>query len=288
MKKLDKKIVNYDFYKENLEGNFYIYAHLTLDEDITFYIGKGKNSRCKGHLNRSDWWNNVVNKHDYYIKILEINLSEEEAFLKEKEYISEYGRRQFKNGGTLVNLTDGGEGASGRIYTEEEKQKISDRFKNNPELNLIGDRINYFGVSLFGEDNPNFGNTGESNSDSKPVVKLTLKGEFLEQYASGILAAEANDCLSSSVSACCLNKRHQLKGFIYRYLEDYNNGNINITTGKNSKKVVLKLDPKTEEVLKVYNSAAETKEDGFSPVNVSQVCRGEKKTHLKFKWRYDN
>ena len=62
-------------------------------------------------------------KHDYYIKILEINLTEEVALNKEKEYILKFGRRQFKNGGTLVNLTDGGDGVSGKIFTDEEREE---------------------------------------------------------------------------------------------------------------------------------------------------------------------
>lgn len=283
MKKLDKKIINYDFYKQNLKDNYYVYLHLTLDEDIPFYVGKGKNQRCKNHLHRSEWWNNIVNKHDYYIKILDINLTEEEAFSKEIEYINKYGRKQFGNGGTLINLTDGGEGSAGKIYTEEEKQKISEKYKNNPNIWSNGT----IGIPKYGEENPNYGNTGESNPISKPVVKLSLNGEFLEKYSSVKLAGEYNNCKSNSVSACCLGKRHQLKGYIYRYLEDYEKGTINITTGKNSKKVVLRLDPITEEILEIYNSAAETKFDGFNPINVSQVCRGEKKTHLKYKWKYE-
>lgn len=134
MKHLEQKIINYEFYKKNLEENFYIYVHCTLDENIPFYIGKGKKDRCKQHLDRSDWWKRIANKHDYYIELLEINLTEEEAFAKEKDYISKFGRRQFKNGGTLVNLTDGGEGAAGKIYSDEEREKISKHFKENPEL----------------------------------------------------------------------------------------------------------------------------------------------------------
>lgn len=286
MKKLDSKIENYDVFKQNLDGNFYIYLHITLDEDIPFYVGKGKKDRCKNHLDKSEWWNNIVNKHDYYIRILDVNLSEEEAFEKEKEYISFFGRRNLKEGGTLVNLTNGGEGVSGRIYSDEEREFISKKFKENPEMWTSGNRKNFFGKSLFGAENPNFGNTGESNPLSKKVVKISLNDEFIEIYSSTKEAGVSNSVTPSSISGCCLGKRHQLKGFKYVYLDDYENNNYKITSGKTSKKVVYQIDIFTGEVLKTYESCAETKKDGFAPRNVSQVCNGDKKTHKGFMWRY--
>lgn len=108
----------------------------------------------------------------------------------------------------------------------------------------------------------------------------------MEMYSSELEAAKANDTCGSAISACCLNKRHQLKNYIYRFLEDYETGNLNITTGKTSKKIINQLDLHTNEIIQTFNSAAETKKFGFSPVNVGQVCRGEKKTHKGFKWQF--
>jgi hypothetical protein len=48
-------------------------------------------------------------------------LSETDAFLKEKEEISFWGRRT--DGGFLINLTDGGEGMSGYVYTADRLAK---------------------------------------------------------------------------------------------------------------------------------------------------------------------
>ena len=54
MKKLEQKIINFDFFKQNLKGMYYIYIHCTLDEKIPFYVGKGKGNRCKDHLDRNN------------------------------------------------------------------------------------------------------------------------------------------------------------------------------------------------------------------------------------------
>lgn len=56
--------------------------------------------------------------------------------------------------------------------------------------------------------------------------------------------------------------------------------------GKKSSKPVCCIDPKTKEVLKVYESARAAGEDGFNYKNISQVCLGEKKTHKKFIWKF--
>lgn len=282
-----EKLMNPDLFKDHLEDKFYIYLHVTKDDKTPFYIGKGKNKRCFDTYNRNDWWVNIVNKHDYLILILEINLSEEISYEKEKYWISYFGRKQFKNGGTLVNLTDGGEGVSGKIYTEEEKEKKSKYFKLHPEIWSSGiNREKYFGKQLFGEDNPNFGNKYEKNPLSKPVVKLSLNGDFIDQYPSILFCSEKNEVKPTSVSACCLNKRHQLKGYKYVFLSDYEKNNIIITSGKNSKKQVNQIDLFSNEIICTYNSCAATKENGFNPTNVGQVCRGEKKTHKGYKWEY--
>ena len=53
--------------------------------------------------NRSNkHWHNVVNKHGLVVKILEDNLTEEQAYEKEKQLIAEVGL------GNLTNILEGG------------------------------------------------------------------------------------------------------------------------------------------------------------------------------------
>lgn len=62
-------------------------------------------------------------KYGLEVKILHENLTENEALDIEKRLITEYGRLD-KDTGCLINLTDGGEGVSGLIYTLEMKKRI--------------------------------------------------------------------------------------------------------------------------------------------------------------------
>ena len=101
----------------------YIYKHIRLDTNEVFYIGIGSDNtykRANLKKGRSIYWNNIINKSDYRIEILEDNISWEEALLKEVEYIKKYGRKDLGLG-SLCNLTDGGEGTVGKVMSEELK-----------------------------------------------------------------------------------------------------------------------------------------------------------------------
>ena len=102
-------------------GDFYVYLHLKADTGEVFYVGKGKGRRVyQGGRRRSDYWNRVAAKHGVTIQILAEGLTEEEAFAKERNTISELR----SNGASLVNITDGGEGSSRRGQTDEKKTRI--------------------------------------------------------------------------------------------------------------------------------------------------------------------
>ncbi len=285
-KNLQEKLLNIETLTKHHKDKYYVYLHLTKDTNIPFYVGKGKNNRYFYTGSRNRWWKHVVDKHDYVIKILEFNLTEQEAFKSEVFWIKFYGRKQIETWGTLVNLTDGGEGISGYKFSEEFKKQRSDYLKNNPDVWKKGiNREKYFGKQLFGKDNPNFENRGKNNPLSIPVVKLDLYGKLLSIYDSVTEAALANNVAANSISAVCKGKRNTLKDFRYEYLYNYNSTNIGLKeVSKGSKQPIYQLNKDTLEIIKEYPSCAATKEDGFRSENVNHVCRGQKKTHKNYKW----
>jgi hypothetical protein len=107
-------------------NNFYTYAYLREDR-TPYYIGKGKDDRC---FIRGKKENVHLPKDKSRIIFLKQNLTEEEAFKHEIYMIAVFGRKD--NGtGILRNLTDGGDGCSGRKCTEGSKRKISEAAKGN-------------------------------------------------------------------------------------------------------------------------------------------------------------
>jgi len=107
----------------------YLYIHTRLDKNEIFYVGIGKDTNGKylrafSKRKRSNFWRDVVNKSEYKIDIIYDNITWNEACQKEIELIKCYGRRDLKLG-TLVNLTNGGDGVDGYIHSLERLAKIS-------------------------------------------------------------------------------------------------------------------------------------------------------------------
>jgi hypothetical protein len=95
---------------------FYTYAYLRKDR-TPYYIGKGEGGRAYCKHNRSC----SVPKDKSKIIFLKKNLTEEEAFKHEIYMIDVFGRKDLGTG-ILRNLTNGGEGASGLVHSEESKR----------------------------------------------------------------------------------------------------------------------------------------------------------------------
>jgi hypothetical protein len=118
----------------------YVYKHIRKDTNEVFYIGIGElSNRMTSKNNRNKYWFEIADKFDYFGEILEDNLDWATACEREKYWINYYGRKDL-NLGTLVNLTDGGNGGANRSketikqiiesrkwyrHSEETKQKIS-------------------------------------------------------------------------------------------------------------------------------------------------------------------
>lgn len=138
-----------------------VYRHIRLDKNIPFYIGIGDSiNRAYNKINRTKIWKNIANK-GYEVEILFEDLTWEQAIEKEKEFIALYGRRDLGLG-SLVNLTDGGEGTIGYRHSDEVKEKC--RLISSGENNYwYGKKRPEHSENMSGENNPCYGRTGEKN-----------------------------------------------------------------------------------------------------------------------------
>lgn len=120
-----------------MENKWYVYRHIRLDKNEPFYIGIGckKNYLRAYQINpssRNNIWNKIFNKTKIEIEIIFENLNKKQASEKEKEFIKLYGRKDLGSG-ILCNMTDGGEGISNYVMSEDVKLKISEGNKGKPK-----------------------------------------------------------------------------------------------------------------------------------------------------------
>jgi hypothetical protein len=120
------------------KDGFYVYELWNPLKNLPFYVGKGQYDRCFHHILKLHDPNQFHNRHKKHTiqKILNENEKviikivfsgkEDDCLSEEVRLIKKYGRRDIGTG-ILTNLTDGGEGVSGKIYSEEEKEKRRQR-----------------------------------------------------------------------------------------------------------------------------------------------------------------
>ena len=146
-----------------MANNFYVYFlrrpdkpdQFEPEKSQPFYIGKGHNERFKEHRRlatllsgkpgRKPLRIGIIHKLwrlglDFEEDIAFKDLTEQEAFEIEQDAINAYGRRD-NNTGCLTNLTNGGEGISGYICTDEHKKNISKGNKGKVRTPEVRERI---------------------------------------------------------------------------------------------------------------------------------------------------
>ena len=114
-------------------GTYYVYEHWRLDRDECFYVGKGKAGRAFSSKNRNRHHKAICAKLSregfaMEVRMVATGLTEEEAFNLEVERISFWREA----GADLTNLTNGGEGSSGHVVSQELRSHLSNLNKGKP------------------------------------------------------------------------------------------------------------------------------------------------------------
>lgn len=166
----------------------YVYRHIRIDKNVPFYIGIGSDKdgkRAFSKKGRNSHWEKIVAKTDYEVEILVNNISWDEACIKEKEFISIYGRRDNKTG-TLANWTDGGEGVENVSIIAKEKMSRAKRGKKQSAEHIeraalkrrgykhSKETVNKYSESKKGDKNPQFGK--HRSEEVKEKIRAKLKG----------------------------------------------------------------------------------------------------------------
>lgn len=173
---------------------FYVYVYRDPSRrNEPIYVGKGLGNRAYEHLNdaQNNHFKNRLAKMkregvDPIINVVGMP-SEALALLCEVDTIARFGRKDLGLG-PLLNLTDGGEGASGRITRDDTKQKLSKIAKGKTRSEETKQKMSEakkgkpfslkhrqsLSVSKKGENNPNYKKPRSLGTRQK--MSITQKG----------------------------------------------------------------------------------------------------------------
>lgn len=230
----------------------YVYRHIRLDKDEPFYIGIGSDStyyRAKDKRSRNKYWKHITNNTNYEIEILFDDLSWDDAKIKEKEFISLYGRKDL-NKGCLVNMTDGGDGTVNAIIKDYQRKAVADSNKKRvfteEDRKKISER-----------------HTGRKHKEESKI-KLSNSLKNSEKFK----------------LACILNSK-RLKNF--KHSEQTK---INMRNGHKNPLYQKTIDGT---ILKIWDSARQVQRElGFSQANICRCAKNESKQSYGYKWEYVN
>lgn len=203
---------------------YYLYRHIRLDKNEVFYIGIGKLAknakltsieseyyrRAYSKTSRNRYWKNIIKSSDYEVEVLLDSDSRNFIKQKEREFIKLYGRRDLKLG-TLVNMTDGGEGKEGVINSKITISKMSESAKKN----ITKERK----IQLLRQLEKNHstrGKFGKNHYNSIKVYQYSLNNSLIKEWDSLMDIKRELGYNISHISQCINNKRSTSKGFIWR------------------------------------------------------------------------
>ena len=130
---------------------YYVYAYLRKSTLTPYYIGKGSGKRYKSKDHKVK-----VPTDSWRIVFLETNLTNVGACALERRYIKWYGRKDLGTG-ILRNITNGGEGAPGRVPWNKGKKGMQVAWNKNisgAESHCYGIKRPYKSEELKSEKNP--------------------------------------------------------------------------------------------------------------------------------------
>ena len=154
-------------------NDYYTYAYLRKDK-TPYYIGKGRGKRIYSKSRSIK-----APKDKSLILYLKKNLTEAEAFKHEIYMIFVLGRKDLGTG-ILRNRTNGGEGPSGAVRSEEAKKKISVANSGKTHTEETKKKMSEAKSGKYaGEKNPNYGKTGALSPLSKAIIAKKPNGTEL-------------------------------------------------------------------------------------------------------------
>lgn len=224
-------------------------------------------------------WDNF--KHE----IIDENLTKEEAETIEINLIAQYKSncRKYKNPEFGYNQTDGGEGSTGYVYTDEQRKRKSEWAKERCNTDEWKKRISELmtGHKLSKEHIEKL-----RKFMSKAVVQLDLHGKYIAEYDSSRKAYQVTGIDESSIRKCCKGKFTNAGGFLWAYLSEWykNPEYISAKKVKQNGESIVQLDLCGKFIEQYISVKEASKSTGIRAGDITSCCHHRKKSACGYIW----
>jgi len=182
-----------------------VYTHKRKDNDKIFYVGATKNiKRLNSKDGRNKYWHTINDLVGFYSEIVHECDTHKEAYYTEQYLIAYYGRLD-KGKGNLVNMTDGGIGHKGMIWSEENRLRSSKLHKGNKYR--LGHKMSKKNRDIL------------NKVLYKPVLQYSKDGTLLNEWDSVISASNKLNINQSHIAEVSRGNsiRKTAGGYIWKY-----------------------------------------------------------------------
>ncbi len=190
-----------EVYKITNKINSKVYVGITVQGYKTRWF-----KHCSDAIHDSTFpLHNAIRKYgidNFQIEVIEVCNTIEELKNREKYWISTLQSRNTQNG---YNLTDGGDGTFGRIFSEETKKKLSIAAKNRKATD--------FTKEILRKASPN----------NKEIMMFNLENIYIRSFRSSREASREVKVAATNIAKCARGIYKTSGGYIWKYKENNNN-----------------------------------------------------------------
>jgi len=265
----------------------YVYAHIRKDNSEIFYIGiskntNGKYTRLTDSSSRNRYWYHITAKCDWFATILDDHISDEKCLEREKQWIAHFKRDT--DGGTLCNMTDGGDGTCGSLISAENRNKCRMRRLGvapaNKGKKWSDEQRMRMSFLKKGQKAWNKGKklTPEELAKRKPhAMENIRRGDSHYMFGKKVSDETKNKIAKSLLGRPCPTKGRKMPRPMSVRLK-----------GTVKSREVVQYDKDWNVIAEYKTIGLASDATGITTSWICSICRKEKGTAYGFNWRYKN
>ena len=175
------------------------------------------------------------------------------------------------------------ESQKGRQFSEETKRKMSESLKGKHHSEETKRKMSESqkGRQFSGETKRKLSeaNKGKHHSEeAKRKMSEAKKGKYCGEK-NHMYGKQLSEETRRKLSEANKGEKHPMYG-------KHHSEETKRKISENMSKPVVQIDPTTNKVINVFNSATKAEKQGFDKGNISRCCNGKRKTHKGYKWMY--